>query len=196
MTVVNIATSDVVIPTTSDSVNEYYVAVDTNYAYSQIYCSKLHCHITCDVTSGCYGMEVYETANTNTINITCTKSRACFGSTIHADQVKKIHITCKSTASVRNEGACAHLLLQARNSVSVNMMCTRLDSTTTTNYGFACADANIHLEYAGHATIIADAYYSLIGGNIYAYNMTNGLNITCGYQSCFTMSVYADYMEG
>ena len=210
----NLHSAIITTPTSSNGTNQYFDTISStnNYQFDTIICSTPNCHIICDEPGGCFKTNI-NASSSNTLTITCNQNSACESLTIldngapqtifnlycsdhdqacaeamiNIPTTDTIDIICNYTSTSSQNGVCTNLTLNAIQSTSVITEC---------NGDYSCNGVHFIVNDSNSVKLIANGVSSAQLMTIYAQNITNDLNISCGAQSCDRLKINVETMKG
>eukprot|EP01084_Bolivina_argentea_P007123 13411_1 len=184
-------------PTVTNSTGVYYIASKTGPFSNGITCSSSTCTIICDMSTGCYNIEINATSSTE-LNLQCSSHGSCYHTSIYCPQNGNCNVVCLSesyscnairfkheTISSMNlycESAysCQHLAIDLIVTKSANIFC---------HGGKSCQNAgSTYMSIVGVAdvtniSISAPSSESFKNAQLIV-SQVNILDIQCGFHAC------------
>lgn len=95
---VYISYGDTISPSISNGTHEVYIVTeDTLFQFDDINCQLAHCIINCDVSSGCYGMNVNGYVS-NELIIQCSQYQSCESMSVIGPALNAASLSISCTA--------------------------------------------------------------------------------------------------
>ena len=179
-------------PTSTNGTHQYFDTISSinSYQFDKIVCSTANCHIICDVDAGCYSTEI-DASLSNVLTIKCTTDSACESLFISGEPSQTLDLYCGN-----NIQACASAIINLPTTSNINIICNYSSSTTING---ACYDLRLTALQSTAVNIECMGQYSCTSANFSVNNqpnIINELNVSCGYYSCFALSITTYQMDG